>query len=234
MIINERQKEILKMVIDSYVDLAEPISSEHLKRKYKFSFSSATIRAEMQKLTDMGYLYQLYTSAGRVPTDKGYRFFVNSLKEERILNQTTEREVREIRREIESHLSFLRLFSSLSSGLVLSYKEGVNKFNKEGLRVTFNDPEFSDVQRIKDFLLMIESIEESIEDFNLDNESAQIYIGEEAPIAGSGDFSIIMSKCIFTDNEDGLIAIVGPKRMPYHRNICLIEWVVKILKEENL
>ncbi len=79
--ITERQGEILNRIVKEYITLAEPVSSQLLEKKHKFGLSPATIRNEMQKLTDDGYLLQPHTSAGRVPTDKGYRFFVDKLLE---------------------------------------------------------------------------------------------------------------------------------------------------------
>jgi len=81
MMITERQSLILERIIKDYIELAQPVSSEFLEKKYDFGICPATIRIEMQKLTDKGFLFQPYTSAGRVPTDRGYRFFVNSLLE---------------------------------------------------------------------------------------------------------------------------------------------------------
>ena len=82
-----RQEKILSKIIKEYVKTARPVGSVFLEEKYKLAFCPATIRNEMKELTDMGYLFQPHTSSGRVPTSKGYRFFVNSflskeLKEE--------------------------------------------------------------------------------------------------------------------------------------------------------
>ena len=77
--ITERQKLVLALVIREYVDSAEPVSSGRLVENYQLDFSSATVRNEMAALSEVGYLHQPYTSAGRVPTKKGYRFFVQQL-----------------------------------------------------------------------------------------------------------------------------------------------------------
>jgi len=79
--LSARQKNILDIVVRDYIELARPVSSQYLENRYDFGICPATIRNEMQKLTDLGYLSQPHTSAGRVPTDKGYRLFVDSLME---------------------------------------------------------------------------------------------------------------------------------------------------------
>ena len=75
----DRQKEILYAIIEEYAELATPVGSVTLAKL--FDCSSATIRAEMVKLEQMGYIMQPHTSAGRIPTDAGYRLYVNSLQE---------------------------------------------------------------------------------------------------------------------------------------------------------
>lgn len=80
--IDERKKQILKAIINEHILTAEPIGSRTLAKTYQFGISSATIRNEMSDLEEMGYLEQPYTSAGRIPSDKGYRFYVDSLIKE--------------------------------------------------------------------------------------------------------------------------------------------------------
>jgi heat-inducible transcriptional repressor len=80
-ILDERSKQVLKAVISSYIDRPDPVGSRFVTRKYSFGFSPATIRNIMSDLEEMGFLRQPHTSAGRVPTDKGYRYYVNSLPE---------------------------------------------------------------------------------------------------------------------------------------------------------
>src|SRR3954452_4453773 len=79
---NERRELVLKLVIQEFIENPlTPVASELLVRKYGMNVSSATIRNEMAALEDLGYLTHLHTSAGRVPTDAGYRYFVENLME---------------------------------------------------------------------------------------------------------------------------------------------------------
>jgi heat-inducible transcriptional repressor len=77
--LTERQKLILALVIRDYIETAQPVGSTHLVQRFKLDFSSATVRNEMQSLTELGYLRQPHTSAGRVPSEEGYRYFVRQL-----------------------------------------------------------------------------------------------------------------------------------------------------------
>lgn len=81
--LTRRQEEILTLIVRAYTNLPEPVSSKHLVETHNLSFSSATIRNEMAVLEEKGYIYAPHTSAGRVPTENGYRYFVK-----RLLNST--------------------------------------------------------------------------------------------------------------------------------------------------
>ncbi len=85
--LNERKKLILKAIIEAHVRDGEPVGSKYLTQNKQFSLSSATIRNEMSELEEMGYLEQPHTSAGRVPSEYGYRFYVNSLMQKYRMSQ---------------------------------------------------------------------------------------------------------------------------------------------------
>jgi heat-inducible transcriptional repressor len=91
--LTERQKLILALVIRDYIDTAQPVGSNHLVEGYNLNVSSATVRNEMVALTDMGYLRQPHTSAGRVPSEEGYRYFVRQLMGHTELPATTKRTI---------------------------------------------------------------------------------------------------------------------------------------------
>lgn len=241
MSLSERQGVILNMIVKDYISTAEPVSSDFLKRKYELDLSSASIRIEMQKLTDMGYLCQPHTSSGRVPLDKGYRFFVDHLVEskiEKLINERISKEIDRIDSQIKDRLMFLqelnRILASASSGLSISYSSESKIFLKEGWRNLFSGPEFLNSDYIKDFFSVIDYFEENIDDFNLNDNPLQIYIGEESPIPKSSEFSILISRCRLYEGKNGILAILGPKRMAYDKNIFLINSIIKLLNEKNL
>jgi len=91
--LNERQKNILTLVIHEYIRSAEPVGSRLLVEQYHLDLSSATIRNELAALTELGYLHQPHTSAGRVPTEEGYRYFVGRLMRDTNLPEDTRRTI---------------------------------------------------------------------------------------------------------------------------------------------
>ena len=133
-IIEERRKKILQVVIHHFIKTGRPVGSNVLTEDYKFDLSPATIRNLMSELEEDGYLTHPHTSAGRIPTDKGYRTYVDSLMELQRLAIEEERRVRQeynnrIREMEEVLLQTSRVLSSLSqfSGFVMTPKVEVNQ-----------------------------------------------------------------------------------------------------------
>lgn len=100
--LNERKMQILKTLIDDYVQTAQPVGSRTISKKYELGLSSATIRNEMADLEEMGYITQPHTSAGRVPCDKGYRFYVDHLMQAHTLAME---EIAQIRTAMELRMN---------------------------------------------------------------------------------------------------------------------------------
>ena len=92
--LDERKRKILKAIIRNYLETGEPVGSRTISKYTDLNLSSATIRNEMADLEAMGYIFQPHTSAGRIPSDRGYRFYVDAMMEEK------EREVLELREKL--------------------------------------------------------------------------------------------------------------------------------------
>src|ERR1700690_3206865 len=88
--LSERQKSLLLIIIRDYIDSAQPVSSKRLVEHHRLDLSSATIRNEMSALTELGYLRQPHTSAGRVPTEEGYRYFVSQMIDQAELSKAVQ------------------------------------------------------------------------------------------------------------------------------------------------
>lgn len=233
--ITQRQEKILNILIQEYVETAKPVGSEFLEKKHNFGICPATIRNEMQKLTDLGYLEQPHTSAGRVPTNKAYRFFVNNLLD--LEEDLFFDDWKELKKEAQDIFKFTekitKTLASASSSLVLTYLFEKDFLWKEGWREVFQNPEFKEIDFVEEFIKTVESFEKNIKDFigqekNLSE--PKVFIGREKSILNSKDFSLIVSESKFPKNEKGLLAILGPKRMAYDKNIGLINSLVKEFK----
>jgi len=102
MLLDDRKKRILQAIVNEYIETAEPVGSRTIAKKNELGLSSATIRNEMADLEEMGYISQPYTSAGRIPSDSGYRFYVDKLMD---IRELTEEESCTIRAALETHIS---------------------------------------------------------------------------------------------------------------------------------
>ena len=231
--LTDRQNEILKALIKEYIKIAEPISSEFLAKKYDFGLCPSAIRIEMQILIKSGFLEQPHTSAGRIPTDRAYRFFVDAFeapKEEKNIEQ----ELNEIlKKKLDDQFklagSLAKFLSEASSSLaiihfvdsVISWKEGWDEIAKE--------PEFLEDNFAFNLLNFLDNFEEKIK--NIESKGINIYIGHEIPIPKAKNLSLICSTCSIPNKEKAVISILGPKRMDYDRNIKLIYSINKVLED---
>src|SRR5574341_2264545 len=115
--LSERRQKLLRFIIDEYVTTAQPVGSSALVEKYHLPVSAATIRNEMAALEEEGYIAQPHTSAGRVPTDRGYRFYVEALmREEKVpeeLQQMIRHQFHQAARELEE---WARLAAAILAG----------------------------------------------------------------------------------------------------------------------
>lgn len=229
--ITERQGDILNRIVKEYIKSAQPVSSQLLEKKYDLDICPATVRIEMQKLTDKGLLSQPHTSAGRVPTDKGYRLFVDEL----LRKELEDFEIADwFAEEISDTVKFIRLLTKnlalASSALALSYLEKEKIFWKEGWEGVLKTPEFREEDYIINFTKLLENFEKNIEDLKLNSE-IKIYIGRENPFKKVKDFTIIVSKCSFPSGGETIFSLLGPKRMAYDKNISLMKSLAKCLAE---
>lgn len=236
--ITKRQRKILEIVVKEYIEIGEPISSHFIEINYDLGVSPATIRNDLKRLVKTKYLNQPYTSAGRVPSDKGYRYFVNKLikKKKRLENRQLANRVRKLERKMNDEVKYLReltgFLAGLSSALTYSYLEDNDLYWKEGFDKALDCSEFQNIEKVHSFLSLVKEFENSFENRianNLKKGEVRIYIGKESPL-GNKDFSILVSHCPFSKKKSGFLAILGPKRMAYDKNIAIINSLVKLLE----
>ena len=234
---DERQKSLLFAVINEYIKNAQPVSSKWIAECGGFDASTATLRNELALLDEDGFLYQPHTSAGRVPTDKGYRTFVNMLLDEiesRTKEETLARVLQQIMRlRAEEHSLFAelgRVLASLSSSTVFSGPISKEKIMfKSGIHEVLSQPELEDLSMRKHFGDIVDSMEANLKAFHsiLENDKPTVLIGRENPINNAKDFSMIIMKHRIFGGEDGIIVMFGPKRMNYEKNLRLLQTLIE-------
>jgi transcriptional regulator of heat shock response len=230
--LTERQEKILNIAVKEYVETAQPVSSQELLKKHDFGVSPATIRNEMQKLTDKGFLLQPHTSAGRVPTDKGYRFFVNNLLNKEPNDKKELAPVDWTQNKTDDTFKFIqgltRHLAEQTRALALNYVEDEDIFWKEGWEEVLREPEFEERDNIIDFTKLLENLEQHIGDIKKEP-GLSVYIGGENSYPKAKNFTVISSHYHLPSGEKGVISIIGPKRMEYDKNINLINSLMKLL-----
>lgn len=225
--LDARQEAILKAVVEEYISQAVPVSSFALTDKYFHQLSSATIRNELAKLERGGFLAHPYTSAGRIPTDKGYQYFVEELMEAR---PPTRRFRRDLQGAIDNPSQLAQVLSIFSENLVL-YFEDDYPVVQEGLRAVLSQPEFEQRERVLQFLAFVSKLSHSPQLLErlLPDERPRVFIGRQVKIrsAPSAEFSLI---AVWLNRQAGkLLSLLGPSRMPYDRNLGALEYIKQLL-----
>lgn len=228
-----RQKEILKVTIIEYIRGAQPVASQFLAENYPWQISPATIRSELAALEKAGYLYHPYTSAGRVPTDKGYRYFVDHLidRQESYLQQKRflEKRLRQrsIIRVIQEATSFL---ASETGNVVFAGDIHCRMIYQAGLRRTLEAPEFASREVVLRLLEALHQLKMNVSNlFEGTSSELELFIGRECPyLRNFSDFSIILARWQ-RFSQKGLLALLGPKRMWYEKNLALMDHIRQLI-----
>lgn len=233
-----RKKDILAAAIDTYVENAIPVSSEALARDYSFDLSSATIRNVLAELEELGFLTHPHTSAGRVPTEKGYRYYVNYLmKEINLLENEKCRIESEYRKSIQELENLLDRTSAVLSDLthctgIVSFRDWQDRLFYKGASFMLEQPEFSNLERIRQILRMLEEKQKLTEIINRDLEKKiEIYIGSEIHCQEIDDCALVMSAYKYKNKPSGRIAVLGPKRMKYAKAVSAVEYLSDLITE---
>lgn len=233
---NERQKQILSFIINEHVKTSEPVGSEVVFQKLGLNVSPATIRLEMARLEKEGLISQPHTSAGRVPTDKGYRWFVSSVAEEKDQkSELTEREQGALKKKLTS-FSDVEKTVKMATNLLsdMTHCTALATFSSSdiyyhGLTNIMRQPEFFERPAILGFADLIDHINEFLMELPKIKEEI-IYIGEESPYLKKAHCSMIVSPYSLREQE-GILGLVGPTRMSYDKNLSLLDFVTSSLRE---
>lgn len=229
--ITQRQAQILAAIVKEYSQAGEPVGSLELQEKYNFAVSPATIRNEMQVLEDEGLITQPHTSAGRVPTDVGYRYFVNKLMKHMELTAQEQRRLQsELRKLQEQYLELGRglakLLSSESRGAAFALLP--ESTSTAGLSQVID--EHASQEEVKEMANFLDRLEENCRQLvKKDIREVETFIGREMPMPLLKDFSLVVTRVRTPGGGRGIIGVVGPKRMKYARNISLLEYISKLL-----
>jgi heat-inducible transcriptional repressor len=235
--LTQRQIEILRSIIEEYIESAEAVGSETIEKKHSVSASPATIRNEMVKLSEYGYIKKLHTSAGRVPTAQGLKFYVRELMKEKELSTVEEVAIKE---------------------KVWDYRERMQRFLKEATRsladkthalaiATTNEgdiycsgyanilemPEFVDIDLTKTLLEALDEYDcfENIFQGITDTSDIHVLIEDELGDRLRGPYGFIYTDYSTPMNGAGRIGVLGPARLAYTSIIPTVRYYGLMIKE---
>ncbi|MFH0739196.1 MAG: DeoR family transcriptional regulator [Candidatus Omnitrophota bacterium] len=231
-----RKRSILAATINKYIQSASAVASEDIARE--FNLSSATIRNIFAEMEEAGYLTHLHTSGGRIPTKKGYRYYVDFLVSEmQLLDVEKESIVKGYKREMNRLEDALEETSEVISAIthyasIVSLLDWQDRFFYKGISFILEQPEFQDSTRIK---LLIKMIEEKRNLLNIINrefkDKTMVYIGDELECEGVNSCALVVAHYNINNKPLGRIAVLGPMRMEYQHIIPALEYVSEVLSE---
>lgn len=228
--LTQRQADILTQTIRTYIRGAHPVGSSHLVTDGKIELSPATVRNELMDLEDAGYLFQPHTSAGRVPTEKAWRYYLDHGLSERPVTPERQGELRHIvrayqrsREELLKHLA--RTLAAFTSQAVFvafgprdTYYTGISKL--------FQQPEFEELDLVRNISQVVDHLDEIMPRlFEAAQGEVTVLLGRESHVGG--DCSLILARL----NRPSLIGVLGPIRQDYDGTVPLLRFTRSLITE---
>ncbi len=229
----ERQSKLLEAIVEQYAEVAAPVGSSLLARA--FDVSSATIRADMAELEKQGYINQPHTSAGRVPTDKGYRYYVNQLASSKDLVHPQNRAERALTVRVQQGgLPERTIRNAVDTLVELTHNLGLatigDQLYMSGLSNLFGQPEFMLPGQVQEVARLLDNLEPWLYEA-APNKPLSVYIGRENPIGSTAGCSLIISRFRSPFSDRSYIGVLGPTRQSYREVMTLVGRAGKALEE---
>lgn len=236
--LTQRQIEILKALIEEYINTADAVGSETLEKRHNISASPATIRNEMVKLTDMGYLQKPHSSAGRMPTPRGMKFYVNELMKEKEISvgeevamkekvwdyrEQSNRFLKEVTRSLAEKTGTLAIATTDDGDLYCS-----------GYANILDMPEFYDIDVTKHLLEALDRydyIQRLTSQPVESEEDVHILLGDDLSSMLQGPYSLVYTTYQTPMQNRGAIGVLGPVRLNYNYVVPAIRTLRGLVRE---
>lgn len=245
-ILNEREQMVLRAILERHIRSAEPVSSQQLCETCGWEWSSATVRNVMGRLENLGFLNHPYTSAGKTPTVKAYRYFIQTLMSEPPLSNSEQACIRkELNRPVRDGEDTMRLagrllamLSHLLSVVWLPPRRPERFFGEEvvleGASNLIRQPEFDDIQAVRQVVAMLderETLARSLEAPGFERQGVRVVIHEDSTESSVPPLAWVMNEVPWPDGRSAQIGVLGPRRMAYNRIIPLVECTASAVRE---
>ncbi len=219
-----RQAQILELIVRIYTEEACPVSSKKLAEIDEISWSSATIRHELLELEELEYLVKPHTSAGRIPSEKAYRFFIKCCVQNVQIIEDERKAFQGVANKTKSDdraLQFIKAIADFSDSVAVLNME--NRSYSTGLGNLLSQPEFNnqeEVVRITKLVDELDGIMDSVRESMSD--SIEIKIGDENPFGNH-------CGVVFVKAGDRIFGVLGPLRMSYEDNVARLNFIRGLL-----
>lgn len=242
-----RRREILHAVIREHIASALPVASAELVRRYRMGVSTATVRSELAALEELGLLTHPHTSAGRVPTDLGYRYFIEALmpnpdlrEDERV---TLSHQFRQARPDTSE---WLRLAASTlarltSEAALATYDRALEphevtwsrQIHYEGIDMILTQPEFRAGERVRSVVSLLQDRQllAQLLPGSLGEGDVAVSIGSEHSYETLRPLSLVIGRYGSDETAVGYIGVVGPTRMDYQRTIGAVRYIGALMSD---
>ena len=238
--LSDRRQKVLAALIEEYVARALPVGSRTLTERYRFGVSPATIRNELSALEEEGYISQPHTSAGRIPTDFGYRTFVDDLIESGVAGdlENADEELSMLRnsaRELDDLLERTsRALSQFTDCLSVVTPPGYAHPSRTGILSLMRQPEFAYTETLLPIMQVLEDDTVLLHVLDTTVPSAdgpKVKIGSENEAEQLAGVSVVACRYgIGTDG--GIVAVIGPTRMNYTKALAAVRIASETLGDE--
>ncbi len=218
----QRQEELLTLVIESYMATAEPVGSRFLVDIKGLDWSEATVRNELRFLEEEGFLTHPHTSAGRVPTTKGYRYYVEKIDLEKLhLSRSEDTALtKSFSGDYEPACKSLakELVNFSGESIIMAFS--ADRIYYTGLSNLFSKPDFAEIQLVANVSRVFDRCEEYLPRFysRVDSQP-HCYLGKDHPFGEL--FSCVATR--FGKDNESLVVLLGPERMDYRHNWSLVK-----------
>ena len=238
--LTQRQIDILKSIIEEYINTAEPVGSETLEKKHNLSASPATIRNEMVRLSELGYLKKPHSSAGRVPTSVGMKLYVRELMKEKVLSVVEEVAVKEKVWDYKDQSQ--RLLREVTKSLadktktlaIVSTEDGT--LYVAGYAYILDKPEFFDIDVTKTLLAAIDEYDCFQNIFShtpaeTSDEDTYVLVGEELGSQLNGPYGFVYTQYHTPLQKVGQVGVLGPVRLDYPEVVPTVRYYGNLIEE---
>ncbi len=235
--LTERQRELLKAVVELYVKSGEPVGSENVEKEYSLGVSPATIRNEMVRLTELGYLKQPHTSAGRTPTSMGYRVYITDLMKEKELPVSAEVSMKENLWQERYHEGKLlreavRNLAGRLKILALAVDDDGSVYYAGAANI-LDFPEFADIDVTRFVLSLFDEFPalQQIIGQAKGADPMHILFGDEMGLELLQPISFVFCRYEGSASKGGIIGVIGPTRLNFPIVLPYVRYMSSLISQ---